>query len=584
MVRVVPDVPAIHRRFDYAVPPALAGSVGLGSRVRVPLHGRRVAAWVVADDVTPDPGVRPLELAVSSGVGPPPSVIALADWAAWRWAGPVSSFLGTASPSRVVRELGPAPSLPSPPASPGGGSVALIDAALAGAAPAVVRLAPALDSSLLVLELVSRTGPDGVLVVAASRQRAEHLAARLRAAGVPVAVLPDAWAASRRGGCVTVGTRAAAWAPIERLTAAVVLDAHDEAHREERAPTWSSVDVVLERGRRDGAPVVLVSPSPPLALTEGRNVVTTERAVERRGWAVVDVVDRTGDDPRTGLFSERLVTAAHAELDRPDGRVVCVLHRTGRIRLLACRTCGELARCTRCGAAVAQDGTGGALACGRCGEHRPVVCAVCDSTRLKALRIGVSRATEEVAALLGTPATEVTASSGGDETVRARLVVGTEAALHRVDHAGLVAFLDIDQHLLAHRFGAGEEALALLARASRVAGARGGGGRVLVQTRVPGHEALAAAVRADPSLLAEAERPVRTLLGLPPFGALALLRGPGAPAYADGLSGVAGLEVSATGDDRFLVRADDHAALADGLASVERPAGRLRVEVDPTDA
>ncbi len=42
--------------------------------------------------------------------------------------------------------------------------------------------------------------------------------------------------------------------------------------------------------------------------------------------------------------------------------------------------------------------------------------------------------------------------------------------------------------------------------------------------------------------------------------------------------------MSALGDDRFLVRADDHAALADGLAAVERPAGRLRVEVDPTDA
>jgi len=584
VVRVVPDVPAIHRRFDYAVPAALADAVTLGGRVRVTLHGRRVGAWVVEDDVTPDPGVRPLDVAASSGLGPPPAVVDLAAWAAWRWAGPMSSFLGTASPPRTVRDLpSPAPAGPGP-ASPGGGSVALVDDALSSPGSCVVRLAPALDAGLLVLELVHRLGPDGVLVVTPARSRADHLAARLRSSGVPVALLPDEWAAARAGGRVVVGTRAGAWAPVERLRAAVVLDAHDEAHREERAPTWSSVDVVLERGRRDGAPVVLVSPSPPLALTEGRNVVTTERAVERRGWAVVDVVDRTGDDPRTGLFSERLVTAAHAELDRPDGRVVCVLHRTGRIRLLACRTCGELARCTRCGAAVAQDGTGGALACGRCGEHRPVVCAVCDSTRLKALRIGVSRATEEVAALLGTPATEVTASSGGDETVRARLVVGTEAALHRVDHAGLVAFLDIDQHLLAHRFGAGEEALALLARASRVAGARGGGGRVLVQTRVPGHEALAAAVRADPSLLAEAERPVRTLLGLPPFGALALLRGPGAPAYADGLSGVAGLEVSATGDDRFLVRADDHAALADGLASVERPAGRLRVEVDPTDA
>jgi primosomal protein N' (replication factor Y) len=278
------------------------------------------------------------------------------------------------------------------------------------------------------------------------------------------------------------------------------------------------------------------------------------------------------------------VGAAHAELDRPGGRVVCVLHRTGRIRLLACRACGELARCTRCGAAVAQDGSGAELACGRCGERRPVVCAACDSTRLKVLRIGVSRATEELAALLGTPATEVTAATDGDDPGRARLVVGTEAALHRVDHAGLVAFLDIDQHLLAPRFGAGEEALSLVARASRVAGARGGGGRVLVQTRVPGHEALAAAVHADPGLLTAAERPVRSLLGLPPFGALALLRGPGAPALADGLSLVPGLEVSATGDDRFLVRAGDHAALADGLASVERPTGRLRVEVDPTDA
>ena len=47
---------------------------------------------------------------------------------------------------------------------------------------------------------------------------------------------------------------------------------------------------------------------------------------------------------------------------------------------------------------------------------------------------------------------------------------------------------------------------------------------------------------------------------------------------------MAGLEVSSTGEDRFLVRADDHAVLADGLASVDRPAGRLRVEVDPSDA
>ena len=586
MVRVVPDVPAIHRRFDYAVPPALADAVALGGRVRVPLHGRRVGAWVVEDGVTPDPGVRPLDVAASSGLGPPPTVLALAEWAAWRWAGPVPSFLGTASPPRNVRALpAPAPVTPGP-GSPGGGSVALVGAALATGGASVVRLAPALDATLLVLELVQRLGPDGLLVVAPARSRAEQVAARLRASGVPVALLPDEWASAAAGGRVVVGTRAGAWAPVARLRAALVLDAHDEAHREERSPTWSAVDVVVERGRRDGAPVLLVSPCPPLALCEGRPVVTTDRAVERRGWPVVEVVDRTGDDPRTGLFGEQMARAAHAELDRPDGRVVCVLHRTGRVRVLACKACGSLARCTRCGGAVAQADAAGTLTCGRCGESRPAVCAVCDSSKLKALRIGVSRATEEVAALLGAPALELTADAAADPSAvaAARLVVGTEAALHRVDHAGLVVFLDVDQHLLAPRFGAGEEALALLARAARVVGARGAGGRVLVQTRIPAHEALAAAVHADPGLLTAAEEPVRRQLGLPPFGALAALRGPGAPDFAAGLSGVDGLEVSDLGDDRFLVRAADHRVLCDGLASVPRPVARLRVEVDPTDA
>ncbi len=381
-----------------------------------------------------------------------------------------------------------------------------------------------------------------------------------------------------------VGTRRAAWAPLERVRAAVVLDAHDEAYREERAPTWSAVDVVLERGRRDGAPVVLVSPCPPVSLTEAVRLVMTDRVTERRGWPPVEVVDRVGDDPRTGLFSERLVTAAHAELDRAGGRVICVLNRTGRVRLLACSTCGALARCSRCGGAVGQAERSDRLSCRRCGETRPALCAVCDSTRLKNLRIGVGRATEELAALLGTEAVEVTAGATGDVVSDAtRLVVGTEAALHRVGHAGLVAFLDFDQHLLAPRFSAGEQALALLARAARVVGARSSGGRVLVQTRVPHHEVLRAAVHADPGLVATPERDLRRRLGLPPFGALALLGGPGAEAYAAGLADAGGLAVSPLGADRFLVRADGHAALADGLGSVARPQERLRVEVDPVD-
>jgi len=580
-------VPAIHRRFDYSVPAPLADRIRVGSRVRVQLHGRRVGAWVVEADVPPTPGVAPKPLAASSGAGPPPSVVALAEWAAWRWAGPLSSFLGTASPTRVVDDRAPVRVGDVPttvPASPGGGSVSLVDEALAGGdGPAVVRLAPALDATLVVLELVHRVGPAGVLVLAPSHARAAQVAARLRQAGAPVSLLPDRWPEAATGAFAVVGTRAAAWAPIPALTAAVVLDAHDEAYREERSPTWSAVDVTLERARRDGAPALLVSSCPPLTLTEGARLVTTTRAVERRGWPVVELVDRTGDDPRTGLFSERMVRAVRAVLDGPEGTVVCILNRTGRIRLLACGRCGALARCSRCGGAVAQDEAAGGLVCRRCGEVRPAVCAECDATRLKALRVGVTRATEELSALTGTEAVEVTGASDRDTGRWARLVVGTEAALHRVARAELAVFLDIDQHLLAPRFGAGEEALALLARAAHLVGSRSGSGRLLVQTRLPDHETLQAAVHADPGRLAVPERALRQVLGLPPFGAVALLRGPGAAAFAEGLAVDPAVEVARVEDDRWMVRAPDHAIMADALAGVPRPAERLRVEVDATE-
>ncbi len=595
LVRVVPDVPAIHRRFDYSVPPALEPDLRVGSRVRVELHGRRVGAWVVEDRVSGTAGVRPKPLAGSSGDGPPPALVSLAEWAAWRWAGPLSSFLGTASPPRVVRgawsrsEPSPDPAGAvgpgvRPPPSPGGGSVALVDATLdGGGAASVVRLAPALDATLIVLELVHRLGPAGVLVLAPSSARATQLASRLRGAGLDVSLMPDGWERAATGATVVVGSRAAAWAPVPRLRAAVVLDAHDEAYREERAPTWSAVDVVVERGRRHRSPVVLVSSCPTVSMAEGRTMVTTARSVERRGWPVVELIDRTGDDPRTGLFSERLAHRLHATLDRPGGRVVCILNRTGRARLLACAQCGSLATCTRCGGAVAQSPDGAGLRCRRCEEPRPAVCAQCDSTRLKALRIGVTRATEELSALTGVEAREVTASSEPTDLATARLVVGTEAALHRVTRADVVAFLDIDQHLLAARFGAGEETLALLARASRLVGARDGGGRLLVQTRIPDHEVLRAAVHADPTLLLGEERAIRRTLGLPPFGALAVLRGPGAPTYAEMVGAVDGVGVSPLPGDGWLVRATTQSDLADALASVPRPPGRLRVEVDPTD-
>ena len=399
------------------------------------------------------------------------------------------------------------------------------------------------------------------------------------------------------------------------LTAVVVLDAHDDAYREESAPTYSAVDVAMERARRVGVRCVLTSPAPPVSLT-GIPVVAPSEHEERAGWPAVERVDRRGADPRTGLFSEAFVRLARAVLDarpnpeRPSGDdvpapLVCLYNRKGGARLLACSNCGELARCLRCGAATTTTPDKATLQCPRCNDARPLVCRSCGHLKMKTLRAGVSRLREELTALLGVEVEEVSGpattgapsrsdaagpASAAVATPRAPVLVGTEAVLHRVRRAAAVVFLDIDLHLLAPRLSAVDETLALLVRAGRLVGARGSRppwARVQVQTRVPDHPVLEAVVRGEPAPALAEEADVRRASGLPPFSACALISGPLAQAYADEVSRVAEQEgglvsVTETGRDTRLVTAPDHRALCDLLGRVERPPGRgLRVAVDP---
>jgi primosomal protein N' (replication factor Y) len=436
----------------------------------------------------------------------------------------------------------------------------------------VLRLPPAADPAEVALAAADR---GHALVLCPTAASARAVAARLRREGVPVAAHPRDWAQGAAGATV-VGTRAAAWAPVGDLAAVVVVDEHDEAHQQEQAPTWHARDVAAERARRAGVPCVLTSPCPSLEALAWGPLLTTSRSDERAGWPVLDVVDMRREDPRTGLLPEPLV-----RLLRSDRRVLCVLNRTGRARLLACKACGELARCEHCDAAVTQPSET-ELACARCGTVRPLVCAACGAGRMKALRQGVTRVRDEIEALVGEPVAEVTGARPAADDLRARVVVGTEATLHQVDRADVVAFLDADQELLAPRYRAAEQALGLLARAARLVGGKAGGGRVVVQTFVPRHEVVQAALHGDPARASAAERARRELLQFPPVTAMAEVSGAAAPAFVAMLGSPLGVEVLGPSDGRWLLRAPDHRTLCDALAATGRPPGRLRLAVDPT--
>ena len=599
VVRVQPDVVGLNKALYYVVPDAWladgrAGRLAVGSIVRITLRGSPARGWVTGVDVDPPPDVELQPLVRLTGMGPPADVVSLADWAEWRWAGRAVHLLRTASPPSVVthpagtRTVADVDAPSQEPHGLGGGcqvrsrqvagdgSLQWYDGLFDRSGSVTTLRCPPVETGTGVARAAARRGDS--LIVVPTPADARRIAADLGSRGVRVALGRDDWAIAAAGATV-VGTRTAAWLPMPRLAAVAVFDEHSRRLQSERVPTWHARDVALERARRAGVPSVLVSPVPTLEALEAGELKTVGRTAERDGWPAVDVLDRRLDDPvRGGLFAEGLRDCLAAA----DGRMAVVLNRKGRARLLACKACGELARSSddRVPMRLVDD----ELVAADGSERRPVVCARCGSTVLRNLRMGVTRAREELAALASEPVGELTADSGplGDE----RIVVGTEAVLWRLASAAAVMFLDFDQELLAPRQRASEQALTLLARGARLTGGRSGGGRLVVQTRQPDHPVVRAAVLADPSIAAAAERERRRTLGLPPYSAQAKVSGPGAGAFIEALqeAGDTGVSVRGPREGQYLLRAPTHKPLLDLLARTPRPSERLRVEVDPLRA
>ena len=559
VAKVVPDLTGLDKQFDYLVPDSMRAYVAVGSMVRVVLNGRRVGGWIV-DLGKPDGSVpidRMASIAKWSGIGPTADTIDLARWAAHRWgAGRLRPFLVAGSPRSMVG------SLPSASTTREGDDGVAV--------PRLIRVPPNDDPFDVVTEILAR-GP--ALVVHPSIDDARRLAARLRHAGWSTAVHPEQWARAAAGVDVVIGGRSAVWSPCAGMRSIVVVDEHDEALQEERTPTWHARDVAIERARRADAACVLVSPCPSVSALQWAGTSVRRPAVvdERAGWPVLEIVDRTREEP----WKRSLLTSALIQhLRNPAKRIVCVHNTKGRARLLACRTCKSLQRCEKCQAAVMQDDAG-MLVCRRCFTVRPVVCQNCGSGAVSLIRLGVGRLREEIEAAAGRPVGLVTGES--ESLPDCDVLVGTEAVLHRAGHADVVAFLDLDAELLAPRYRAAEQAMTLLVRAARLVGGRSGGGRLVVQTFLPRHEVLQAVLHADPSRLAKVETERRQLLGLPPFSALAAVSGAGAIDFAS----ATGLESSADADV-VLLRADSWDRLGQALESTPRPKGsRLRIAVDP---
>ena len=316
-------------------------------------------------------------LAKVSGRGPARELIELAGWAAWRWAG--STGASCCGPQRrprswVVRATGTvAPEQGDRPAIRLDGAVSTAGGDPAGPGCGPVR-------SLARGAVAGRSRRPGAGPVPIGRPRRGTSGAGCAVTGSATAIVAADVRGRRPRGVdrrasgparVVVGARAAAWAPAPDLARVVVLDEHDEGYQQEQAPTWHARDVVVERARRAGVPCLLVSPCPSLEALGWGELITEDRAASAAGGRG----SRSSTSASSILRSARCSRRRWSDLVRGDRSVLCVLNRTGRVRMLACacvRHAGSL-RAVRCGRRPDRGPDGGpaGFGCGRCGTERP---------------------------------------------------------------------------------------------------------------------------------------------------------------------------------------------------------------------
>jgi primosomal protein N' (replication factor Y) (superfamily II helicase) len=418
-------------------------------------------------------------------------------------------------------------------------------------------------------------GRGAVLIVPDQRDVAalhDACAARLGAGGV-VALTSELgpaeryrrWLAVRRGQVrVVVGTRSAAFAPVERLGLLAVWDDGDDLHAEPRAPYPHVRDVLVLRAHSAGAALLVggfarTAEAHLLVDSGWAREVVADRATVRAAMPRITALEETAGqftrdpDSRAARLPHIAFEAARSALG--SGLPVLVqVPRAGYLPWLACGACRETARCRHCagplglvhqGARATAGGDARPTGVGRAGPSDAASaglphcrwcgradsafrCPACGSRRLRAGVVGSGRTAEELGRAF--PGTVVRLSGGGapvltEAAARPELVVATPGAEPRAP-GGYGAALLLDGWALLSRpdLRVAEETLRrwMAAAALVVPHTRGGRVVVMADAAIPVVQAL---VRWDPAGHAAAEYASRAEVGFPPAMRMAAVEG-----------------------------------------------------------
>ena len=354
----------------------------------------------------------------------------------------------------------------------------------------------------------------------------------------------DQWKRIRSGQArVVVGTRSAVFAPCQ--PGLIILDEEQEhSYKSENAPRYSAREIAIWRGAKEQALVLLGSATPSVesmyrAKAGDYRLYTLSQRYNGRPLPLVEVVDMR-QELKMGNDTALSIPLRQAILDTKQAgkQTILLLNRRGNSRALVCVDCRKTPECPRCCQRLTYHSANGRLMCHYCGYSQavPQRCPECGGP-LKTIGTGTQKVQQELEALfpdipsIRMDADTVSAVNTHEKILqkfqqeKIPVLIGTQMVAKGLNlpDVTLVGVLDGDLSLYTGGFRAAETTFNLLTQVVGRAGRGDTPGRAVIQTLVPEHQLIQLAAQQDYDGFYELELPLRRVMGMPPFGDMAVI-------------------------------------------------------------
>ena len=339
----------------------------------------------------------------------------------------------------------------------------------------------------------------------------------------------DAWRQLQSGRRrIAVGARSALFAPVSDLGVIVVDEEHDGSYKQNESPRYQARDMAIVRCADESALCVLGSATPALESWHNaeRGKFRLASLPDRVGGGTLPPVrlidlrearkkskDKDGARSEAGLVLTAPLVEAMRDRLRRGQQTILLLNRRGYSSFVQCRECGDVEICPACSISLTYHRGKSRLVCHHCRHEQlaPERCPRCGSTDLSFRGLGTEQVERVVAetlpkARLARMDVDTTSGKWSHHEILGRvergevdILLGTQMIAKGLDFPGvtLVGVVNADVGIHLPDFRATERTFQLLSQVAGRAGRGELGGEVLIQTALPEHYAIQAALAHD---------------------------------------------------------------------------------------